>query len=139
MTESAKPKNYTEITVAVVDDEELVTKLLERLMQRMGFGQVHRIVNPMRFLDMVAEGLSGVHLVICDVKMPHADGHAVLEAVRETHPDMPFIMLTSDKSDDAVQKAIVGGVSAYVVKPIDRPKLTQKIVSVVDQAYGVRF
>lgn len=138
MRERVKPTSYEELTIAVVDDEELITKLVERLLERMGIGQVFRIVQPMRFLDMVAEGLGGIHLVICDVNMPGADGHEVLRAVREVDPEMPFIMLTADKTGETVQKAIDGGVSAYVVKPIDAPKLMQKVAGSIERAYGLR-
>jgi len=136
--DDVKPERYQDLTIAVIDDDGLITRLVERLLERMGIGHVFRITHPMRFLDMVAEGLKGVHLVICDINMPDVDGHEVLRVVRNTHPDMPFIMLTGDQTGEAVKKAIEGGVSAYIVKPIDGPKLTQKVASMIERAYGIR-
>lgn len=126
------------MTVAVIDDDDLITRLVERVLERMGFGNVLRLTKPTQFLDMVSEGLSGVHVVICDIGMPNVDGYQILAAVRASEPDLPFIMLTADMSSEAVSRAIEGGVSAYAVKPVVAQSLMSKISTVVERAYGVR-
>ena len=138
MSERVPPKQMSEIAAVVIDDDELMTRLVERILERMGVGRVYRITRAHQFIDMLAEGISGLHLVICDIGMPHIDGHGVLHAVREVDPDVPFIMLTADQTDDAVSRAIAGGVSAYVVKPIDSAILSDKITAVLERAYAIK-
>lgn len=138
MEDRPLPKSYGDLAVAVIDDDDLVTRLVGRILERLGVGQVYRITQSPRFLDMVAEGIDGLHLVICDIGMPHADGHAILKAVRDASPDMPFIMLTADQSDETVKRAIAGGVSAYIVKPIDVSTLGAKIKQIVERTYQLR-
>ncbi|MEQ8664261.1 MAG: response regulator [Rhodospirillales bacterium] len=138
MNERVAPTGYADLTVAVIDDDELITQLVERILERMGIGNVYRVTRSHRFIDMIAEGIGGMHLIICDIGMPHVDGHAILRAVREADADVPFIMLTADQSDEAVTRAIAGGVSAYVVKPIDPAALSERIAAVLERAYGIK-
>lgn len=138
MSERVRPQNLADVAVAVVDDDELITQLVERILERMGVGRVYRITRAPRFLDMIAEGLGGLHLIVCDIGMPHVDGHEILRAVRDADPDIPFIMLTADHSGDAVKRAKAGGVTDYVVKPIDPAVLSERIASILERTYAIR-
>ncbi len=136
--EAPQPQSFAEIAVAVIDDDELVTMLVERLLQRMGFKKIYRVTQSPLFLDMLAEGVTGLHLVICDIGMPDVDGLQILEAVRKQSPDLPFLMLTADGSGETVRRAIDGGVTGYMVKPLNPDTLTEKVRTTVERAYGIK-
>ncbi|GAA5534940.1 response regulator [Deinococcus metallilatus] len=60
-------------------------------------------------------------LILLDLKMPHMDGLAVLDAIRsETRTrDLPVVMLsTSDEARD-IRDSYAHGASGYVIKPLD--------------------
>ncbi|EYB68869.1 response regulator receiver protein [Deinococcus phoenicis] len=60
-------------------------------------------------------------LILLDLKMPHMDGLAVLDAIRAeiSTRDIPVVMLsTSDEARD-IRESYAHGASAYVIKPLD--------------------
>ncbi|AZQ14994.1 PAS domain S-box protein [Halorubrum sp. PV6] len=56
------------------------------------------------------------HCVVSDYDMPGHDGIEFLEAVRETHPDLPFILYTGKGSEEVASDAISAGVTDYIQK-----------------------
>ncbi|MDZ7731305.1 MAG: response regulator [Natrialbaceae archaeon] len=69
----------------------------------------------------VDEGLehlrtSDVECVVSDYMMPDRDGIEFLEAVRSRAPNLPFILYTSNGSEDIASNAISAGVTDYLQK-----------------------
>lgn len=60
-------------------------------------------------------------LILLDLKMPHMDGLAVLDAVRadERLAEIPVVMLTTSAEEGDIKACYEHGASAYVVKPLD--------------------
>ena len=54
--------------------------------------------------------------VLSDYDMPGRDGIGLLEAVRETDPDIPFILYTGKGGEDVASEAISAGVTDYFRK-----------------------
>jgi len=65
-------------------------------------------------LSELAEG--GIDCVVSDYEMPGQDGIEFLQAVRETHPDLPFILFTGKGSEAVASDAISAGVTDYLQK-----------------------
>ena len=66
---------------------------------------------------------STVDAVLSDVKMNDMDGLEVLSAVRDSHPDLPVIMMTAYASIETAIKATKDGAYDYLEKPFDNEKL----------------
>lgn len=60
-------------------------------------------------------------LVLLDLKMPHMDGIAVLDAIRaeDALRDIPVVMLTTSGEERDIRESYAHGATAYVVKPLD--------------------
>lgn len=60
-------------------------------------------------------------LILLDLKMPHIDGLAVLDAVRGRAATraIPVVMLTTSGEDRDIHESYAHGASAYVIKPMD--------------------
>lgn len=54
--------------------------------------------------------------IVSDYDMPGQDGIEFLQAVREKHPDLPFILYTGKGSEEVASEAIAAGVSDYLQK-----------------------
>jgi len=71
-------------------------------------------------------------LVITDLKLPEADGMAVLEAVKKSSPDTEVIVMTAYGTVDTAVKAMKQGASDFITKPFSIEQmrvLTAKIIS----------
>jgi len=58
--------------------------------------------------------------------MPGHDGMAVLEQMREHHPKIPVIMMSSLPNGGHLERALCGGARDYIMKPFDNESLFEK-------------
>ncbi|WP_291429829.1 response regulator [Deinococcus sp.] len=60
-------------------------------------------------------------LILLDLKMPHMDGIAVLDAIRADSAlrGIPVVMLTTSGEGRDIRESYAHGASAYVIKPMD--------------------
>ncbi|MFC6874320.1 response regulator [Halobellus marinus] len=72
-----------------------------------------------------SEAIENVHdsidVVLLDRRMPGLSGNAVLEEIRERHPECPVAMITAVDPDFDILEM---GFDAYVTKPISAEELT---------------
>jgi PAS domain S-box-containing protein len=57
-----------------------------------------------------------VDCIVSDYDMPGRDGLTFLDAVREDHPDLPFILFTGKGNEEIASRAISAGVTDYLQK-----------------------
>ncbi|WP_367177004.1 PAS domain S-box protein [Haloarcula rubripromontorii] len=65
-------------------------------------------------LDRLAE--NEFDAVVSDYDMPKMNGIELLDAIRETNPDLPFILFTGKGSEEVASEAISMGVTDYLQK-----------------------
>ena len=58
----------------------------------------------------------GVDLVLCDYEMPGWTGVEVLEAVRDEHPELPFVLYTGKGNESVAADVVALGATDYVRK-----------------------
>jgi CheY-like chemotaxis protein len=73
-------------------------------------------------------------LILSDINMPGMTGLEMLPKVREMRPDVPVIMITAYGDPDTRRKAIEGGASGLLTKPIDFTLLRGEIDTRLEQA-----
>lgn len=73
-------------------------------------------------------------LILLDLKMPHMDGLAVLDAIRgeAATRDIPVVMLTTSGEDRDIQASYAHGASAYVIKPLDFGQFQEAVQTISD-------
>lgn len=116
------------IKVCVVDDNRELVGLLEDYISSQDDMEVVGIAhNGQECLDML-EGVDP-DVLILDIIMPHLDGLAVLEKMRETKKgSLPnVIMLTAFGQEDVTKKAVELGASYFILKPFDMENLGNHI------------
>jgi len=69
-------------------------------------------------------------IAVIDVRMPHADGIAILHAVVEEHLPTRVVLLTAQISDDEVVEAVRLGVAGMVLKETASRQLLQVLSKV---------
>ncbi|MEH6344353.1 MAG: response regulator [Bermanella sp.] len=122
--------------VMVVDDDLVARLALIDLMGRAGFTDIIEFEDGQDAWNYLQKGPMPV-MCCCDVRMPKMSGIEVLQNVRRNDrlSELPFILITSGSEREVVNKAIVLGVSGYVVKPFNRSGATEKMLEVFNKAY----
>jgi two-component system, response regulator, stage 0 sporulation protein A len=126
------------IKVCVVDDNRELVQLLEEFLASEEDIEVVGVAhNGQDCLEML-ENISPDVLVL-DIIMPHLDGLAVLEKLREMNKQpMPnVIMLTAFGQEDVTKKAVDLGASYFILKPFDMDHLVSHIRQVSGQSSSV--
>ena len=102
--------------ILIVDDAVTVRMYHRQLMEALGF-EVEEAENG---IEAIEKGLSGCFdLFLVDVNMPKMDGYRLVEEMRKT-PDLcaiPVIMISTEASEQDMEKAYLSGANFYVVKP----------------------
>ena len=74
--------------------------------------------------------------ILMDVRMPVMDGYEATRAIRRSgHPDalaVPILAMTADAFAEDIQLARDAGMDGHVSKPIDFPRLLEKLQAVLD-------
>ena len=106
------------LRVLLVEDNPGVCLITKTILLNAGITQVfiaHDGKKALQFLDAVSESID---IILCDWEMPAVTGIELLRQVRTTHPDMPFIMITSRTDILSVKAAMDSGVDAFIAKPL---------------------
>jgi FixJ family two-component response regulator len=102
------------VQVLHVDDDEQVCELTSAVLGQDADFEVSWLTDPRETMDAIRE--RNVDCVVSDYDMPHLDGLALLERVRERYPDLPFILFTGKGSEEIASDAISAGVTDYLQK-----------------------
>lgn len=117
------------IRVCIVDDNKELTNLLkDYINSQEGMEIIGVAYNGQDCLQMVDRLKPDVLLL--DIIMPHLDGLAVLERLREKEYMPKIIMLTAFGQEDVTKKAVELGASYFVLKPFDMDRLVEQIRNV---------
>ena len=126
------------VLVLVVDDEPDVEALFRQQFRRDLRAQ--RFI--MDFANSAAAALARIAgtieqsliLILSDINMPGMSGLEMLPKVKALRPDVPVIMITAYGDPETRRKAIEGGATGLLTKPIDFALLRGEIDTRLEQA-----
>jgi two-component system, chemotaxis family, chemotaxis protein CheY len=127
-----KPEGFKEdgtpYKVLVIDDSMFVTKQISQILTSEGFEIVGTANDGAAGLEKYKELYPNVDLVTMDITMPNLDGVGSLEKIIEFDKDAKVIMISALGKQDLVKKALLLGAKNYIVKPLDRNKVLERVV-----------
>ncbi len=118
----------TPYKVLVVDDSMFVTKQISQILTSEGFEVVATASDGLQGLEKYKELYPEVDVVTMDITMPKMDGVSALEKIIEFDKDAKVIMISALGKQDLVKKALLIGAKNYIVKPLDRVKVLERII-----------
>lgn len=110
--------------ILTVDDDPDILKLMGMRLQAAGY-QVVAASNAEEALSQIA--VSRPSLVITDLRMPGMDGMALFDAIHQSDPALPVIMVTAHGSIPEAVDATQRGVFGFLTKPFDSKSLLQQV------------
>ena len=111
----------------MVEDEENTAALIKLIMQQEGYDVIHAADG--RQAKSQIDALPPPSLVLLDMGLPHVDGLTLLAQIRSrpTWSGVPVLMLTANDDKTNICKAIVGGATEYILKPIKKDELLTRV------------
>ena len=108
--------------ILVVDDDRPFLISLQALLEDEGGYRVECAGSGTEALRMLAER-SGIRVIVSDLSMPNMDGIELMRTVRESWPDVVFILMTAHGSVATAVEAMRQGAYQYLTKPIEPDEL----------------
>ncbi|MEI8095650.1 MAG: response regulator [Spirochaetales bacterium] len=121
--------NGTSIRVIVVDDEFSHRRIMVQVLKSASFDVVAEGVNGEDALKMVPQFKP--KFLFMDYHMPRVDGLEALKKLHVSNPDTKVVICTTDNDKDHVLELLKSGACEYIVKPIDRKVVMQKLEKLV--------
>lgn len=114
--------------VMIVDDSLFVTKQISQILTSEGFDVVATAADGQEGINKYKELYPKVDLVTMDITMPKMDGVTALEKIIEFDKEARVVMISALGKQDLVKKSLLIGAKNYIVKPLDRKKVLERIV-----------
>ncbi len=118
-------------TVAIVDDEPAIRKLVEYQFANVWGHHVRQYGDAESFLQELDDD---VDLLVLDVMLPGMSGLEALEEVRRRDPDLPVVVLSAQESVETAVRMLRLGALDYLGKPVD----TDRLESATKNAFQLR-
>lgn len=117
--------------VLIIDDSMFIAKQLGQILTSEGFDVVGTAADGVQGIEKYKELHPNVDLVTMDITMPQMDGVTALEKILEFDKNATVIMVSALGKEDVVKKSLLLGAKSYIVKPLDRKKVLERIVAVL--------
>ncbi len=121
--------------ILLVEDNEMNRDMLSRRLLRKGY-EVVVAVDGQEGIDMASS--ESPDLILFDMSLPVVDGWEAAERLKNC-PDtrgIPIIALTAHAMAGDREKALEAGCNEYDTKPVELPRLLEKIQSMLETSAG---
>ena len=119
-----------QIRILVVDDEESVRNLLQRVLEEAGYGVVTAADGEEAMDEMSRRG---AEIALVDIRMPGISGMELLGKLTTDWPDTCVIMVTAILDTKTAVVAMKMGAYDYITKPFDRSDVVQKVHKAIEK------
>ena len=119
--------------ILLVEDDAVLRGALAETLSLADY-EVYEAADGSAALDILEK--TDVAAVVSDYQMQPMNGSELLSHLRQTRPDLPFVLMTAYGTIQHAIDSIRDGASDYVVKPFDAPTLLDKIASVISRGHA---
>ncbi len=137
LSQIAQDEELTEMTgltnrlVLLVEDEEPVARIVQRVLSREGHRTVvtHDGQEALNYLRRAREGQIPFDLIISDIRMPNMDGVELYDVILNEYPDMRenVLFMTGDSISPTTRAFLDEQGVPVLIKPFDLEELRQAI------------
>jgi PAS domain S-box-containing protein len=120
-------------TILVVEDEEALRAVTERILTRHGYRVLSAGGGP-EALKTVQDVTRHIDLLLTDVVMPHMHGRELAEHVREARPGLPVVYMSGYAQPFITGEGTLEPNTILITKPFTQPELLERLREALDRA-----
>jgi PAS domain S-box-containing protein len=119
-------------TVLVVEDEEVVRKLIDQALRKYGY-EVLEAASGAEALQVCEAHRTRIPLMITDVVMPQMSGRELAARLRDRHPETRVLYMSGYTDDAVVRHGLLDASMSFLQKPFTPGVLVRKVRETLDQ------
>jgi CheY-like chemotaxis protein len=113
--------------ILVVEDNDFVRMQVVRFLGDAGF-EVVECADAVAAMEKIADNID---VAIVDIRMEPMDGFEFIKSLRGKDIEVPVILVTGDQNPDLLNEAGRWGVSAVLMKPVERDRLVKMVTRTI--------
>ncbi|HEY8946972.1 MAG TPA: response regulator, partial [Polyangiaceae bacterium] len=113
-------------TILVVEDNQMVRALLNRLLPALGYG-ILSAESAEEAISLVKTAPGAIHLLLTDVVMPGLNGRELYEGLRQLRPELKVLFMSGYTTDVIAHHGVLDEGVHFLQKPFTRGALSGKI------------
>lgn len=119
------------LKILIVDDSELNREILTDILESQY--DIIEAENGKMAVEILEKRLSEIVIVMLDLVMPEMDGIQVLNMMNEKGwiNDVPVVMISSESSPSAMDKAYDLGITDYITRPFDTKTVQRRVMNTI--------
>jgi two-component system chemotaxis response regulator CheY len=121
--------------ILIIDDEVEIRDILRMHLESAGY-TVIEAQDGEEGIKKMREGsnLLQVGMIITDIRMPKVNGVEAIDYLRTNAPSKPILVVTGYPDPDLAVSLLKKGVKEYLVKPVEKKDLLEKVKKVLSSA-----
>ncbi|MCK5861531.1 MAG: response regulator [Candidatus Hydrogenedentes bacterium] len=128
--EKRAPKHISSRHILLVDDEIMVRKVAQKMLERAGF-TVLVARGGLEAVQQVEQHGDKIACILLDLTMPVMDGAETLEAIRKKNWDIPVILSSGYGEEEATSRLRNHHIAAFLSKPYKSSTLAKTLRNVL--------
>ncbi|HOE09717.1 MAG TPA: response regulator [Treponemataceae bacterium] len=121
----------SKVRVLIVDDSMFVAKQIGQILTSEGYEVIATAADGKEGVDKYKDIYPNIDIVTMDITMPRMDGITALEQIMAFDKNAKVVMISALGKEELVKKSLLLGAKNYIVKPLDRKKVLERISSAV--------
>lgn len=117
--------------VLLVDDSIFVKKQLQQILLSQDYEVIDSAGDGEEAIAKYKEHYPNIDLVTMDITMPKMDGITALEQIMKFDKNAKVVMISALGKEELVKKSLLLGAKNFIIKPLDRVKVLERLASVV--------
>lgn len=117
----------------IVDDQADNLRVLAAVLEFAGYGDLECLSDSRTIVPTFQEYQPD--LILLDLHMPHVDGLAAMDQLREVTSEddyLPILVLTGDATSEAKEKALSHGAHDFLSKPLNRTEVQLRVKNLLE-------
>ena len=117
-------------TILLIDDEEMIIKVAEELLQELGY-KVLTARSGQDAIKLYKKNAAKIDLVIMDMIMPGMGGGETFDHLKEINPDIKVLLSSGYSINGQASEILERGCDGFIQKPFNINQLSEKIQGII--------